>query len=284
MINFDEFPPKYDPSVRPPALTTGLIIFTFMLFVIKSLTSYTFESLILYPRAPLDLNLNSISLYSLFHVNFFHWICNIFTLATPLAVFETRNGTIHTGITLNLLTVIAALQYCIVGLIFYPNTGVIGLSGIAFLLMSYMAYHESKFKPIVHTFHISNSLEIKLYTLYVPFILAIVFMIVFPSSSLPGHLFGITTGYLLSYGYIDKLYPPSKVITTIENKLSSLINFLQLIVTFYKEEDSLVTRGSVGYKPLFDQDIEHGAANAPSHGSSTFVGETRVLGTRESTV
>ena len=83
MINFDEFPPKYDPSLRPPALTTGLIVFTFMLCVIKSVTSYTFESLILYPRAPLDLNLNSISLYSLFHVNFFHWICNIFTLATP---------------------------------------------------------------------------------------------------------------------------------------------------------------------------------------------------------
>ena len=116
--------------------------------------------------------------------------------------------------------------------------------------MSYMAYHESKFRPIMHTFHLSNSLEIKLYTLYVPFVVAIVFMILFPSSSLPGHLFGITTGYLLSYGYIDKLYPPSKVITTIENKLSSLINFLELIVTFYKEEESLVTRGSVGYKPL----------------------------------
>lgn len=67
----------------------------------------------------------------------------IFYIGYPLAVFETRNGTIHTGVTLNLLTVIAALQYCIVGLIFYPNTGVIGLSGIAFLLMSYMAYHES---------------------------------------------------------------------------------------------------------------------------------------------
>ena len=42
----------------------------------------------------------------------------IFYISYPLAVFETRNGTIHTGVTLNLLTVIAALQYCIVGLIF----------------------------------------------------------------------------------------------------------------------------------------------------------------------
>ena len=81
MINFDEFPPKYDPSLRPPALTTGLIVFTFMLCVIKSVTSYTFESLILYPRAPLDLNLNRsrfiryfMSISSIGSVIFLHWL------------------------------------------------------------------------------------------------------------------------------------------------------------------------------------------------------------------
>lgn len=285
MINFKEFPPTFDPNTKPPVLTIGLIIFTLILCVIRTFTLYNLNSLVLYPRAPLDLNLNSLSFYSMVHTNFFHWICNIFTLLTPLAIFEMRNGTIHTGVTLNLLTVVAGLQYCLAGLLFYPNTGVVGLSGIAFLFMSYMAYQESKFKPIFYTWHFNN-MELKIYTIYLPFFIALFFMVLFPSSSFPGHVTGILTGYLLALGYLNKLYPPSHILVSIEKKVSSLINLLGKIVTFYKEDECLILRNNNEYTPMLNQgaDIEQGMSNnSGSSNSATFQSETRVLGTRDST-
>ncbi|KAL6450424.1 RBD2 Rhomboid protein 2 [Candida maltosa Xu316] len=279
MIDFNTFPPTIDSKVKPPALTIGLAIFTFILCSIRTFTSYDLSSLVLYPRAPLDFNLNSLSFYSMVHVNFFHWICNIITLAPPLAIFEMRNGTVYSGVTLNLLTVIAGLQYCLVGMFLYPNTGVVGLSGIAFSIMAYMAYQESKFKPIFYIIKISSAWELKIYTLYVPFLIAIVFMIFFPSSSLPGHLTGITTGYLLSYGYLNIIYPPSRILIAIEQKISGLINLLNKIVTWYKEDESVQQRDSVSdtYIPLFSQsvDIEESGNNSTP---ARYVNETRILG------
>ncbi|RCK55763.1 Rhomboid protein 2 [Candida viswanathii] len=217
------------------------------------------------------------------HISFFHWICNILTLLTPLAVFEMRNGTIYTGVALNLLTIVAGLQYCLAGLIFYPDTGVLGLSGIAFLFMSYMAYQESKFKPIFYTWHFNN-MELKIYTLYLPFFVALFFMILFPSSSLPGHVTGILTGYLYSYGYLNKLFPPSDILTAIEKKASPLINLIDKIVKFYKEDECVAIRTSNEYTPMLNggSDIEQGPATPAATTSATFLNETRVLGSRDS--
>ncbi|EDK46871.1 rhomboid protein 2 [Lodderomyces elongisporus NRRL YB-4239] len=289
----------YQKFKKTPALTAGLVVFTFFLCVLKTTFGVTFQSLILYPRSPLDLNLNAISLYSLVHIGYLHWLFNILSIFTPLALFEKRHGTVYTGITLNLLTVIAAVQYCIVGLVFYPETGVAGLSGIAFSFFAYMAYQEHKFKPVMESFNI-GSVEIKIYTLSIPFIVALVFMIIFPASSLPGHLAGISTGFLLAMGYINKLYPPSSVILKIEQWVAPGINLLGPIVTYYKEEDALHVR-NVGYTPLLVDDIESLATASSSSGitsvggnvqassglavpptrasrSSSYVRESRVLG------
>ncbi|KAI5970188.1 RBD2 [Candida margitis] len=277
------FPLSLETLKQTPALTAGLPIFTLILCFFKSALGFEFSSLILYPRSPLEFNLNAISLYSLVHVGYLHWFLNICTIFTPLAMFEKRHGTVYTGITLNLLTVIAALQYCLVGLIFYPDTGVVGLSGVAFSFIAYMAYKEHQHKPVLETFNI-GSREIKIYTLAAPFIAAVVCLIVFPASSLPGHLAGISTGFLLAKGYINKLYPPSSVILKIENVVAPGISLIGQLVSYHKEEDAVNVRG-VQYAPLF---VEEDAEAAPSATTSvvqpqptrteSYTRESRVLG------
>ncbi|KAI3406502.2 RBD2 [Candida oxycetoniae] len=275
---------------KTPALTAGLTVFTFILCVIKNTFGVEMLSLVLYPRSPLDLNLNAISLYSLVHVGYLHWLFNVLSIFVPLSIFEKRHGTVYTGITLNLLTVIAALQYCAVGLLLYPNTGVVGLSGIAFSFFSYMAYQEHQYKPVMESFHI-GSLEIKLYTLTAPFIAALVFWVIFPTSSFPGHLAGISTGFLLAFGYINKLYPPSSIILKIEQVLAPGIRLLAPIVFYHKEEDAVQMR-SVSYAPLFTEDMESLSSATNHHPQATnstttttsttrtasYVRESRVLG------
>ncbi|KAI5965126.1 RBD2 [Candida theae] len=277
------FPPQTLVILKnTPALTAGLPIFTFILCFLKNTLGFEFSSLILYPRSPLEFNLNALSFYSMIHVGYLHWFLNICAIYTPLSIYEKRHGTVYTGITLNLLTVIAALQYCIVGSFLYPETGVVGLSGIAFSFLAYMAYKEHQYKPVLETFNIASR-EIKIYTLATPFIAAVACLIVFPASSLPGHLAGISTGFLLAKGYIAKLFPPSSVILKIESFVAPGIAFIGQIVSYYKEEDAVNGRG-VQYEPLFGQvDAEASSATTsiaqpqPTR-SSSYIRETHVLG------
>ncbi|CCG24991.1 Rbd2 protein [Candida orthopsilosis Co 90-125] len=276
------FPPSLGTLKQIPALTAGLPIFTFILCFLKNTLGFKFSSLILYPTSPLEFNLNALSLYSLIHVGYLHWLLNICAIFTPLAMYEKRHGTVYTGITLNLLTVIAALQYCIVGLFFYPETGVVGLSGVGFSFIAYMAYKEHQYKPVLETFNI-GSREIKIYTLAAPFIAAVVCLIVFPASSLPGHLAGISTGFLLAKGYINKLFPPSSIILKIENFVAPGIALIDQIVSYHKEEDAVHVR-SVQYAPILAEgDAEASSATTsvvqpqPTR-SSSYIRETHVLG------
>ncbi|CAK9442223.1 uncharacterized protein LODBEIA_P59660 [Lodderomyces beijingensis] len=278
-MNLNQFKPSWETIRQTPALTAGLVVFTLFLCVVRNTFGVEFSSVVLYPRSPLELNLNALSLYCLFHVNYFHWLVNMVALVTPLALYERRHGTVYTGITLNLLTVVAALQYCVLGLVLYPDTGVIGLSGIIFSFMSYMAYQEHKYKPVVETFHVAGR-EFKLYTLAVPVIAAFVCLVLVPGSSFFGHLAGISTGYLLGMGYIQKLFPPSSVILKIEQWVAPGISLLGPLVTYHREEDATNVR-SVQYTPLFSQDVESSGVSRdapPTSRSSSYVSETRILG------
>lgn len=71
------FPPSLGTLKQIPALTAGLPIFTFILCFLKNTLGFKFSSLILYPTSPLEFNLNALSLYSLIHVGYLHWLLNI---------------------------------------------------------------------------------------------------------------------------------------------------------------------------------------------------------------
>ncbi|KAK6461620.1 rhomboid protein 2 [Scheffersomyces coipomensis] len=247
----------FEITSKYPALTVGLTIFTFFLYIIDDffLSFYLAHKFSLSPQSIGEFDLNRVSFYILYHKNILHWLFNVVTLFTPLAIFERNHGTVHTGITLNLLAVVTAIQYTIVGLFLYPDTSVIGLSGIAFSFLSYLAFNESKLRKTIHLFHYNNR-DYTIPTLYTPVITLFLCLILIPGSSFFGHLFGLTSGYLLSFGYIKFLYPPPKVVLFIENKLSGAIAKLDGLVIFYKEEDN---HREISYTSHFDKDLELGS-------------------------
>lgn len=259
------------------ALTVGLVPFTFVLFLIDSISNQSLShKFSLYPGAPLHFDLNRLSFYLLFHQNLVHWLFNIIALCSPLHYFEKSHGTIYTGITLNLLAVIAGLQYCIVGLLFSNDVHVIGLSGVVFLFLSFYAVKEYQYKPIIYRGRV-GSVDIIIPTLYSPFISLILVTVIFPGSSFFGHLAGISAGYLLGFDKLKFLYPPLKVVVFIEQKLSKLIKLLDGVVDFIGEEDGMNLR-NVAYTPMLTRDVEAGVLPT-TDSTSGFDGPGHVLGT-----
>lgn len=238
-----------------PALTVGLCIFTFVLLLADTYAgTYLSHAVSLYPYAPAHFDMNRVSMYLLFHQGLFHWLFNIVALFTPLAMFERSHGTVYTGVTLNLMAVVAAVQYCVVGMLLYPETHVIGLSGVVFSFMSFYAYKEHQVHPVLYTFKFQGR-EISIPTLYSPILFLFVTVVLVPGSSFFGHLAGISTGYFLAMDYLKILYPPSKVILFIEEKLATPISWLDGVVTYYPEADAIEFRG-VSYNPILTPVVE----------------------------
>lgn len=267
--------PNLSTISQYPALTVGLAIFSFLLLIIDLATGQALaHKFSLYPYAPIHFDLNRLSFYLLYHQGFIHWALNVFGLFTPMALFEKSHGTVYTGVTLNVLAVTAGLQYCLLGLVLYPNTHVIGLSGVVFSFLSYYAYKEHELRPVIYTFKVQGR-EYSIQTLYSPLILLVVSFFFLPGSSLFGHLAGISSGYLLGMGKLSILYPPSKVILFIEGKVERAIKLLDGVVIYYKEEDAIDQRG-VSYNPILSQDIES-AVNSDTLGTH-YRGDGHVLG------
>lgn len=234
-----------------PALSVGICIFSFLFFWIYPSDS---TALLLVPTAPLDFNLNAISFYIFPHVNIVHLVLNLVSLFPLLLRFEKTHGTVYTGITLNLLAVVTALAYCLVGLVLFPYDAVAGLLGIVFSFLAYYCYKEHIQRPVLHTFKVGGT-EIPIPTLYFPFLNLFIIALIIPSTSFFGHLAGLGAGYLLAMDYLKVLYPPSKVVLFIEKHLAPGIAQLKKIVDFVSEEDAVNERG-VSYRPILVRDIE----------------------------
>lgn len=237
--------------LKTPALSVGICIFSVLFNLFLSKDSKT---LVLYPGTPLKLDLNTVSFYIFPHVNWIHLFVNLISLFPLLSVFERENGTIHTGITLNLLAVVTAIAYCIPGLLLYPEEGVAGLLAIFFSFLTYFCQKERAVTPVIFLFKIARH-EVSVPTEYFQFVNLFVIAILIPSTSFFGHLAGIGAGYLLAFDYLRVLYPPLRIVQLIEVKLSGLILLINQIVNFILEEDALVKRGN-GYSPILSTDLE----------------------------
>lgn len=235
-----------------PILSVWLMVFTFLLLIIDSLCNFALRNtLSLYPGALFKFDMNRLSFYPLLHVGLIHWALNVVSLFPLISDFERKNGTVHTGVTINLLAVVAGLQYCIFGSILFPNTKVIGLLGYVFLFITYYAFKEHTTTP-EHVVQIVGR-QIRIQTIHIPFIILAITFILMPGSSLWGHLTAISAGFCLSRPEFKKLYPPSKVILFIEKKIGFLIEKLARFGVWYPEAEAIEARG-ITYIPMFTND------------------------------
>lgn len=238
-----------------PALSVGLPIFTLFLLIIDLHTDHSLSTKFsYYPGAIFDFDLNRLSFYLLFHQNYFHWFLNVTSLWTIMSTYERINGTIYTGVTLNLLAVFTGIQYTIIGTILGEDAHVAGLSGVVFSFVAYTAYKEHFTSPTIYKINIAQQ-EIEIPTLLVPFIFLILGFVLTPGASHWGHACGISTGFLLGMGYMKVLFPPHNAIAFIEGKVTPLINLIDKIVTFIKETDSVHQRSS-DYTPILGTPLE----------------------------
>lgn len=224
----------------PPAITSGLSVFLVVIFFITTVAPSVASSLVLKSSALTSLELNRLSFYPLIHVNLLHLFFNIWALAPLLAVFESTNGTVRTGIVLNVLAVVTGVSYSILGMIFFPNASVAGASAWVFSFLGYYAYHDYRRVPV---WHIANNFNLP--TWATPLFALAITTILVPSSSFMGHVLGLGAGYAMALGYLDVLIEPStKVVEWIESKLSQPISMIPAVFKYHREVSARDTRGA----------------------------------------
>lgn len=254
----------------PPALSIGLVLFLTFLYLLNFFVAVN-DKIALSPKSLTSFDLNRLSLYPLGHLSIFHLILNLSAIVTPISVFERRHGTVYTGVVLNLLAISAALLYCVIGLIFYPDASVLGASAWVFSFAGFFAYQESLIKP---TYTISPSYHLP--TIATPLVPILIIAILVPGSSLIGHLFGLASGYALAYGIFTKLVPPSNVIEWIEEKVDKLIQLIPEPIEYYREVDAKHIRQQDEYVSVLDNDVLPVSEERDT--GNTFQGQGQVLG------
>ncbi|CDR44024.1 CYFA0S13e01794g1_1 [Cyberlindnera fabianii] len=258
----------------PPALSIGLPIFLTLIYIANFVVDIN-AHISLSPSSLFNLDLNRLSFYQVGHLGLLHLLFNIFGLLPMICRFERTHGTVYTGVMLNLFAVFAAIPYCTIGY-FLTSASVLGSSGWFFSFLAYFAYEESKVKPTIqltptHTFP----------TLFIPFVTLLVIGILMPGSSLLGHLFGLLVGYAYSFGYMNKLVPPSWIIEKIEEKADGLIQLIPSMFIYYKEVDAKHIRQQSEYVSIFEPftntEASTGSTTAASVGGA-FQGQGHVVG------
>lgn len=249
-------------KTRPPALTTGMIVFLVFLYCADVTGSWRDRN-VLYRGALLDLELGRISMYPLFHVNMVHLLVNLFSFIPLLGLYESVNGTVRTGIVLNVTAVLAAIPYCLIMIALDNDTAVAGASGWVFTLLAYFAWKQHEIHPKVM---IAN--RIPMFTWASPLIPLVLSALIFPGSSLLGHVLGLAVGYAYGMGLINFLIEPStNVVEWIEARITPVIAVLSFIVTWVTEVEARQLRTqTVGYVlPVSQTQSDIAANNGPGH-------------------
>lgn len=216
---------------QPTALTTGLCIFIWLLYFVNMFYDIN-KIFVLSPSSLKNLELSRLSLYPLVHISFIHAFLNTMALFVPLTIFESRHGTVRTGVILNLLSVFTGVIYCIIGMKLFPSTHVSGLSGWWFSFLGYFSVKESQLKPYY------TILTYRIPTLYFPVLLLLLSVLV-PNCSFWGHAISLFFGYLLGYkeSWFNKLTPPKNVIIKLESVFDRLISLIPSELKYIREQD-----------------------------------------------
>lgn len=249
-------------KTRPPALTTGMVVFLVFLHFGDTTGSWR-DSNVLNRDALLDLQVGRLSMYPLFHLSIVHLLVNLFSFIPLLGMYESVHGTVRTGIVLNVTAVLAGIPYCIIMIILSNDTAVAGASGWVFTWLAYFAWKQHEVHP-----KITLAGRIPMLTWATPLIPLVLSAIIFPGSSLLGHVLGLLIGYIYGMGFIDVLIEPStNVVEWIESKITPVISFLSYIVTWVTEVEArqLRTQAVGNILPISQQPSSIASISGPGH-------------------
>ncbi|KAF8444314.1 hypothetical protein BGX38DRAFT_711897 [Terfezia claveryi] len=218
-------PPPPGISIAPlrtyltklPLLTVLISGLCVLLWVVEAVTTLPVgEFLRLDPRAMGLSQLHRINTYPLVHLGWLHLLLNLVAWIPLSERFEREVGSAKMGgLVLGPLVTIPAAIYLLVEMgLLGGSTSVSGLSALILTLITIDAVRTSVHQPTFILFGKTLS------TLYTPVITLSILFLLFPLSSLLGHLCGVAVGYAYGLKYLSKLDPPDWILVKVEGKLS----------------------------------------------------------------
>ncbi|KAF8458229.1 hypothetical protein BDZ91DRAFT_852200 [Kalaharituber pfeilii] len=238
--------------------------------------------------------LHRINTYPLVHLGLLHLLLNLATFVPLAERFEREIGSLKMGaLLLGPLVTFPAILYLVVERgVFRGTTSVEGLSALVLTLITIDAVRTSDHHPYFNFF------GQRIRTLYTPLLTLFILLLLFPFSSLLGHVCGVAIGYLYGLKYLSKMDPPEWILEKIENKIAGW-GLLRVLVKFgwvgveNREEARYVWLPMVRPRWTAEEPaagvVEQGRARAgtgtgtgtvpaPGQPGSAFVGVGRTLG------
>lgn len=213
---------------RPPALATGIVVF---LLGAELLNAYKPWHL------TVAFNLTALSMWPMAHPSLGLFIVHVTSLVIPLGIYEHLNGTVHTGVVLNVSALFSGLFWLL--LMFVANMA----SAVEASTWGSLSWALTFLSWTACEYHLRlprwRWIDFRL----CPVVILSALAIVVDVPRLLSYAITMSFGYLLYYGYLTRLVePPSPVIEWIESRITPVISGLSFIVAWNKEVDARLSR------------------------------------------
>jgi len=183
-----------------------------------------------------DVQLYRVFLAQVQHIGLIHLAMNMISYLPMATLMERKIGTFQFFYAHVLFTVLNSVLYVIIGKIFSLNSCGAGLSGIIFsILVVDVSASKEPTQSVLGLFSVPTSIY--------PWVLLITMSVIMPDVSFVGHLCGIVSGYLYSFGLLNFIIPSYEKIAKIESSTwySKIINI-----------ECYITGTSTGVSPVFN--------------------------------
>ncbi|KAK9470537.1 uncharacterized protein V1510DRAFT_383039 [Dipodascopsis tothii] len=188
-----------------PCLTTVLVGTIAAVFVLSTAFPALATTLALSSQGVLSGGVYRLVTYPLAHAGVLHVLFNVLALVPVLSSFEEETGTVATSWLLFVFTLVPGLGLCLLSIVTggasagAPTTYTMGASGWVFTLMAYFAMKDYAIRPALY---LTNTVSVPTYLM--PVLTLAICTVVFPGSSLVGHVLGLAMGYAYA---LNKLAP-----------------------------------------------------------------------------
>jgi len=226
-----------------PLVTRSVMIVCVCLFAFEVL-SFGYMPFVRMFCISSDTVLSSFQLYRVFlaqiqHIGLIHLVMNMISFLPMATTMERKIGSFQFCYAHLLFTLTNSILYLIISKVFSLNSCSAGLSGIIFsILVVDVSSSLEPTHPVLGLFSVPTAIY--------PWVLLVTMSILLPDVSFVGHLCGIISGYLYTFGILNFIIPSYEKIARIESS-----TWYSRIVTI----ECYVTGTSTGVSPVFDGNV-----------------------------